>query len=174
MKITTKRICKDAVLLAILCVFGMLSIPLGENIKVSLQFLIVILICFVTDNIIDSLIITGAYLGLGMLLPIYAGFKSGIGPTFGYVIAFVVVTIPTILIMKIKPLPEIVRLIIASLVALIVVYAIGTIWMMFYLNLTLEKALLISVVPYIPFDIAKIAIAILTVKILPKRIIGNN
>ena len=173
MKITTKRICKDAVLLAILCVFGMLAIPFGENIKVSLQFLIVILICFVTDNIIDSLIITGAYLGLGMLLPIYAGFKSGIGPTFGYVIGFVVITIPTVLIMKIKPLPVIARLIISSVVALLIVYVIGTVWMMLFLNLTLVKTLLVSVVPYIPFDIFKIAVAVVIYTVLPKRIIGN-
>ena len=173
MGITTKRICKDAALLAILCVIGMFSIPFGDNIKVSLQFLIVILICFITDNIIDSLIITGAYLGLGMLLPIYAGFKSGIGPTFGYVIAFVVISVPTVLIMKIKPLKEIVRLIIASVVALLIVYAIGTIWLMLYLDLSLEKTLLISVVYYIPFDIFKIILAIVIFKLLPNRIKGN-
>lgn len=173
MNITTKRICKDAVLLAILCVIGMFSIPFGDNIKVSLQFLIVILICFVTNNIIDSLIITSAYLGLGFLLPIYAGFKSGISPTFGYIISFVVLTVPTVLIINIKCMNEIVRLIIASIVALLIAYTIGTIWMMFYLNLSLLKTLILSVLYYIPFDIFKIGLAITIYKLLPGRIIGN-
>ena len=171
MNLTTKRICKDAILLAILCIIGMFSIPFGENIKVSLQFLIVILICFITHSIMDSLVVTLAYLGLGFLLPIYAGFHAGITPTFGYVIGFVVASVPTVLIIKIKPLNEIVRLAIASIVALLIIYFIGTLFMMLYLNLSLVKTLLVSVVPYIGFDLFKIVVAITIYKILPRRIV---
>ena len=173
MGITTKRICKDAVLLAILCVVGMFFIPLGENIKVSLQFLIVLIICLIADSHIDAVLITAAYLGLGMFLPVYAGFASGVSPTFGYIIGFVVISVPTYFISKIKAMNEIARLIIASVVALLLVYTIGTIWMMFFLNLSLEKTLIVSVLPYIPFDIFKIAVAITIYKLLPARLKGN-
>lgn len=174
MNTTTRRICKDAILLAVLCVIGMLSLPLGDNIKVSLQFLVVIVICFLSDSLLDSLIITGCYLGLGFLLPIYAGFHMGISPTFGYVIGFVVITIPMYFLMKIRVIPDLVRLAIASLVSLLILYAIGTVFMMLYLNLSLEKTLLVSVLPYIPFDIIKIAVALLIYKMFPKRLIPNE
>ena len=58
---------------------------------------------------------------------------------------------------------------IACVVSLIICYAIGSIFLMAYLKLSIQKALLISVVPYIPFDIAKIVIAILVVSVLPKE-----
>ena len=60
----------------------------------------------------------------------------------------------------------------ACLVSLIICYAIGSVFMMFYLNISIEKALLIAVVPYLPFDIAKIIIAILVVSLLPKRVVS--
>ena len=58
---------------------------------------------------------------------------------------------------------------IACVVALLLCYAIGTIFLKFYLNIGIEKALLIAVVPYIPFDIAKIVIAELVVSLLPSK-----
>ena len=171
MNITTKRICKDAILLAILCVIGMIAIPFGDNIKVSLQFLIVLVICFLADSLVDSLIITISYLALGFLLPIYAGFHSGITPTFGYVIGFVIVCVPIRLILCIKKLTMTARLILAGFVSLLILYIIGTLFMMLYLNLSLEKTLLVSVVPYIAFDIVKIFLAVGIYHLIPQRLL---
>ena len=58
---------------------------------------------------------------------------------------------------------------IACVIALVVCYAIGSLFLALYLNLNIQKALLIAVVPYVPFDIAKIVIAVLVVSLLPKR-----
>ena len=58
---------------------------------------------------------------------------------------------------------------IACVVALLLCYAIGTIFLKIYLDIAIEKALLIAVVPYIPFDIAKIVIATLVVSLLPNK-----
>ena len=164
-----KRISKNAIYLALLCVIGMFAIPLGDNIKVSLQLLIVFIIGLTATSFIDTLIITGLYLGLGMFLPIYAGFNAGISPTFGYVIAFVVISIPLYFLNKLPFKNDFIRIGLACFASLIIVYIIGTLFLMFYLNLSIEKALLISVVPYIPFDIAKIIIATLVVKLLPNK-----
>ena len=57
----------------------------------------------------------------------------------------------------------------ACLVALIICYAIGTLFLSLYTKLSIEKALLIAVVPYLPFDVAKIIIATLIVSLLPKK-----
>nr|MCR5491168.1 biotin transporter BioY [Bacilli bacterium] len=156
--------------LALLCVVGMFSIPLGENIKVSLQLLMVMIICLISDSVFDCLIITGCYLGLGMFLPIYAGFRSGVSATFGYVIAFVAASPVYYFLNKLPKIPAIARMIIACIAGTLVVYAIGTLWMMFYLNWDLATTLLTSVVPYLPFDGIKIALAIAIVLALPKFI----
>ena len=166
--LTVKRICKNAIMLAMLCIIGMFSVPIGENIKVSLQLLIVLIIGLTATSVFDSLIITSLYLVLGLFLPIYAGFHSSITPTFGYIISFVVISIPLYFIPKIKAINNTLGMVLASIVSLLICYLIGTIFMMFYLNITLLDTLLISVVPYIPFDIMKIYLAIVTVKVLNK------
>ena len=163
---TVRRICLNAIMLALFCIVGMFSIPLGANIKVSLQLLIVFIVCLTMESVIDCLIITSLYLLLGLFLPFYAGFNIGISPTFGYVISFVVIS-PIIFFMnKIPKLLPPVRMFIACFVGLIVCYTIGTIFMMLYLKWDFTTTFAVSVIPYIPFDIAKIVVSILTVLIL--------
>ena len=167
--VTTRRITKNAIMLAILCVVGMIALPLGDNIKVSLQLLIVLIIGLTAASFIDAVIVTSLYLALGLFMPIYAGFKSGISPTFGFVISFVVIVIPLYFLNKLKIKNQFIRMGLACAVALIICYIIGTLFLKFYLEISIEKALLIGVVPYLPFDIAKIVIAILVVSLLPKK-----
>jgi biotin transport system substrate-specific component len=167
---TIKRITKNAIMLAMLCVIGMFSIPLGDNIKVSLQLLMVFIIGLTVSTFYDGIIITGLYLLIGLFIPVYAGFNAGVTPTFGFVISFVVITPILYFLNKLPIKNQFIRMAIACLVSLIICYAIGSVFLMLYLKLSIEKALLISVVPYIPFDIAKIVIAVLVVSLLPKKI----
>ena len=164
-----KRLTRNAIYLALLCIIGMFSLPLGDNIKVSLQLLMVFIIGLTVESFIDSLTITSLYLLLGLFMPIYAGFSAGVTPTFGFVISFVVITIPLYFLNKLKIKNQFIRMGIACLVSLLICYVIGTIFLSFYLKLSIEKALLLAVVPYLPFDIVKIVIAVLTVSLLPKK-----
>ena len=164
------RLTRNAVMLALLCVIGMFSLPLGDNIKVSLQLLMVFIIGLTATSFIDAVIVTGLYLAIGLLIPVYAGFTIGVTPTFGFVISFVVLVVPLYFLNKLPIKNQFVRMSIACLVGLIICYAIGTTFLALYLNLNIQKALLIAVVPYIPFDIAKIVIAVLVVSLLPKRV----
>ena len=164
-----KRMTRNAIMLALLCIVGMFSLPLGANIKVSLQLLVVFIIGLTSASFIDTLIITSLYLVIGLFIPVYAGFSAGVSPTFGFVISFVILSLPLYFLNKLPIKNHFIRMGIACFVSLLVCYAIGSIFLMLYLNLTLEKALLISVVPYIPFDIAKIVIAVLVVSVLPKK-----
>lgn len=165
-----KRMTRNAIMLALLCIIGMFSIPLGTNIKVSLQLLMVFIIGLTAVSFIDTLIITSLYLVIGLFIPVYAGFSAGVTPTFGFVISFVVLSFPLYFLNKLPIKNQFIRMSIACLVSLIICYAIGSVFLMLYLKLSIEKALLISVVPYIPFDIAKIVIAVLVVSLLPKKI----
>ncbi len=164
------RISRNAVMLALLCIIGMFSVPLGDNIKVSLQLLMVFIIGLTSASFIDAIIVTGLYLLIGLLIPVYAGFTAGITPTFGFVISFVVLVIPLYFLNKLPIKNQFIRMGIACLVALVICYAIGTTFLALYLKLNIQKALLIAVVPYIPFDIAKIIIAIIVVSLLPKKL----
>ena len=168
---TIKRITKNAIYLALLCVIGMFALPLGDNIKVSLQLLMVFIIGLTASSFADSLIVTGLYVLLGLFLPVYAGFHSGITPTFGFVLSFPIIVIPLYFLNKLKIKNQFIRMGLACVVALIICYAVGTIFLKLYLDIAIEKALLIAVVPYIPFDIAKIVIATLVVSLLPSKYI---
>ena len=161
-------------MLALLCVVGMFSIPFGENVKVSLQLLMVMLVILTAEAVWDALIVTSCYLLMGLFLPVYAGFSVGITPTFGYVISFVVICPALFYLNRLPKLPSVVRMIIACLASLILVYTIGTIFMMAYLgNWDLGKILLVSVVPYLPFDALKILLVIVLVKMLPSFIVNR-
>ena len=164
------RLTRNAVMLALLCVIGMFSLPLGDNIKVSLQLLMVFIIGLTATSFIDAVIVTGLYLAIGLLIPVYAGFTAGVTPTFGFVISFVVLVIPLYFINKLPIKNQFLRMSIACVVGLLVCYVIGATFLALYLKLNIQKALLIAVVPYIPFDIAKIVIAVLVVSLLPKRV----
>ena len=156
-------------MLAIMCIIGMFSLPLGDNIKVSLQLLVVFIVGLTAASFIDAVIVMGLYVLLGLFMPIYAGFSAGVTPTFGFVLSFVVIVVPLYFLNKLPIKNQFVRMAIACVVALIICYVIGTLFLKFYLNIGLEKSLLIAVVPYIPFDIAKIVIATLVVSLLPKK-----
>lgn len=164
-----RRITKNAIMLALLCIIGMFAIPLGDNIKVSLQLLMVFIIGLTAFSFVDTLIVTSLYLLLGLFMPIYAGFNASITPTFGFVISFVVISFPLYFLNKLKIKNQFLRMGIACFVSLIICYAIGALFLALYLSIGIEKALLIAVVPYLPFDIVKIIIAILIVSILQKR-----
>ena len=107
-------------------------------------------------------------------MPFYAGFSVGITPTFGYVISFVAISPIVFFLNKIPKLYPPLRMFIACFVGLLVCYTIGTLFMMLYLKWNLITTLAVSVLPYIPFDIAKIVIAILVVLILPQRFIKKD
>lgn len=171
---TIRRISLNAIILALFCIVGMFSIPLGDNIKVSLQLLMVFIICLTIESVIDCLIITSLYLLLGLFLPFYAGFSFGVTPTFGYVLSFVVISPIVFFLNKIPRLYPPVRMFIACFVGLLVCYTIGTLFMMLYLKWNLVTTLAVSVLPYIPFDIAKIIIAILVVLVLPTKLFKKD
>ena len=110
------------------------------------------------------------YLLLGLVLPFYAGFNAGISPTFGFVISFVVISPAIYFLNKIPKIYPPLRMFIACFVGLLICYAIGSVFMMFYLKWEFVPTLTVSVVPYIPFDIAKIVVTILVVMLLPENI----
>ena len=121
-----------------------------------------------------SLLSMGIYVGLGVAgLPVFSGFQGGIGtllgPTGGYITGFVIIILTTAIAMKILGDGQFVR-IISMTAGLVLCYVLGTAWFMIITKTNLISALIICVLPYIIFDIAKMFFACLLYKKLKKLI----
>ena len=169
-----KRLTRNALLLALICVIGMFSIPLGDHLKVSLQLWMVFMICFLSEGLVDAMIVTCSYVLIGLFLPIYAGFAAGITPTFGFVLGFVIATPAIYLLFRYLPLKFIFRLIFAGFAGILIVYASGTIFMCLYLSWDVGTTLVVAVLPYIPFDLIKLGFAGFLMFSLPQIVLPKH
>lgn len=154
---------------AFTAVFSQISLPIGP-VPISCSLIAVYLAGLflpVKTAALSQLV----YLLLGIVgVPVFAGFQSGAarlaGPTGGYLLVFPVIALILSLAMVIydkklarKPLAARAAYIVgAMLVSLIVCYAAGTAWFTVFSGSTFQKALGLTVVPFIAGDIAKIVL----------------
>ena len=162
-KIRTKQMVLIALMTAVTCVLGPLSIPLPFSpVPISLTNFAIFLAIFILGmkNGTISFII---YLLLGAVgVPVFSSFRGGLqvlaGPTGGYLIGFIFLA----LIMGFaldhfgrKLVPTIIGMIIGMAVC----YAFGTVWLAKLLSLSFKEGLMMGVIPYLAGDAAKIIIA---------------
>ena len=154
---------------AFTAVFSQISLPIGP-VPISCSLIAVYLAGLflpVKTAALSQLV----YLLLGIVgVPVFAGFQSGAarlaGPTGGYLLVFPVIALILSLAMVIydkklarKPLAARAAYIVgAMLVSLIVCYAAGTAWFTVFSGSTFQKALSLTVVPFLAGDIAKIVL----------------
>ena len=157
-----------AIMTALMCVLGPLSIPIGP-IPVSLTnfVLYVTIILLGTKLTLVSYIV---YLLLALVgLPVLSGYSGGVaklaGPTGGYLLGFIfLIIIGGIFYEKFKSKHVIVG--IGLFIGLLAAYFFGTIWFVYQMSVDIPYALSVCVFPFIPFDIVKIVIAIILGNIL--------
>lgn len=169
MSIMVRRITNNAIWLTILCVVGMIGISLGGQTTLSFQLLVFLLMFMFSQRLVDKIIVSVSYLFLGLIIPIYAGFHSGITPTFGYVIGFVVSSIPFHFLYKLK-INNLVKYIIASSVSLLTIYVCGITFIVLYTEITIISAITTNLIFYLIGDIIKIVFAYLIQKLLPEKL----
>lgn len=154
---------------AFTAVFSQISLPIGP-VPISCSLIAVYLAGLflpVKTAALSQLV----YLLLGIIgVPVFAGFQSGAarlaGPTGGYLLVYPVMALILSLAMVIydkklarKPLAARAAYIVsAMLVSLIVCYAAGTAWFTVFSSSSFQKALSLTVVPFIAGDIAKIVL----------------
>ena len=154
---------------AFTAVFSQISLPIGP-VPISCSLIAVYLAGLflpVKTAALSQLV----YLLLGIVgVPVFSGFQSGAarlaGPTGGYLLVFPVIALILSLAMVIydkklarKPLAARAAYIVgAMLVSLIVCYAAGTAWFTVFSGSTFQKAMRLTVVPFIAGDIAKIVL----------------
>lgn len=104
------------------------------------------------------------YVLLGIIgLPVFAGGKAGIGvlfgPTGGYLLGFILAALVIGKIVQMKPDPGLPRLLLALFTGNLVIYAAGITQLMLSTHLSVQKALLVGVLPFLPGDLFKVIAA---------------
>lgn len=180
-RLSTRQLVLIALMTAITCIFAPLSIPIPVSpVPISLTNLVLLISVYILgwEYATFSFLI---YLLLGAVgLPVFSGFAGGLGklagPTGGYLIGFIFMTIIAGLFVDHFPNNRIL-IIIGMVLATAVTYAFGTAWLAFQMNQTFIAALSIGVIPYLPGDTVKIIIAVIVGPLLKARLknisIGN-
>lgn len=161
---------------AFLCVLGPLSIPLPGQVPISLTLFAIYFIVYMIGGFRGTICV-GLYLIIGMIgLPVFSNFSGGLGklagPTGGYLIGFLFTAAVCGAAFKIGK-GKIWVYVIGCVLGCLVAYAFGTAWYMISVGKTLGAALSLCVIPFLPFDAAKIvAVALIApgVKYLLRKI----
>ena len=169
---TAKELCYIAIAVALLAVCSWISIPFG-NIPITLQTLVLFLIVGLF-GIRRSILAVCAYLALGFFgVPVFALFSGGIGklftPTGGFLIGFLAAT-P---IMGLLYRGKLWQKAVALALGMLVYNLFGVVWFcVLYTGFSaggLWTAILTCVLPYLPFDVIKIAIALVLAEQLKEK-----
>lgn len=145
-------------------------ISVGAYIKIPLPFVpmtLQILFIFLAGSILGArwgALSVLVYLLIGIIgLPVFAGGASGpgvlMGPTGGYLIGFLCGTFITGLLSDKYGSKNILNNVLFMLTGLIVIYLIGTGYLMHITYLSMEKAFAVGVAPFIIVDIIKLIFA---------------
>lgn len=101
---------------------------------------------------VTSYVMLGAF-GLPVFKHFTGGFQSVIGPTGGYIIAFIFMALSVSL--AVKYLPKKVGLAMGMLVAVVICHAFGTAWFAFSMDKSFKESFLLCSAPFILPDVCK-------------------
>ena len=161
-KLTIYQMATCAIIAALMCILGPLSIPIGP-VPVSLTNLVVLLAAVLLGAKLST-VSAVVYILLGLVgLPVFSGFQGGVaklaGPTGGYIIGFIFLAFISGLFFE-KTNGRFVLSAVGMVIGTAVLYLFGTIWFVLMMDCDVAYALSVCVVPFIPFDLVKIVIAL--------------
>lgn len=167
-----KFMATSALMTAVLCVLGPLSIPIGP-VPISLTNLAIYLMLYILDwkrGTVAYLL----YLAIGLIgLPVFSGFTGGAaklaGPTGGYLIGFIPMTILIGLFVG-KFSGRKIACVAVMEAATWIAYFFGTAWYSRMAGLTFSAALAVGVTPFIAEDLAKMILAAILGPVLRRRL----
>ncbi len=168
-KLQTRDIVYIGIFAAIIAVCSWISIPF--TVPFTLQTFAVFLTVLLLGGRRGSISVL-VYILLGAIgLPVFSGFKGGLGALLGTTGGYIIGFIATALIMwafeKAKITNSLVTTVIGMLLGLAACYAIGTVWFMYVYNNGTDTPASISVIlgwcviPFIIPDLVKMALALI-------------
>lgn len=163
----TKKLVVISVMTAVLCVVGPITVPIPFGpVPISLATLVMFFAVYVlgTKQAVSA---TALYLLIGAIgVPVFSGFSGGVskfaGPTGGYLAGYLpMVLIAGVIVEKSARLRRGSALTAACGMAAgtVACYLLGTLWYCSSCNVAFDRALLVCVVPFLPADVVKIAVA---------------
>ncbi len=149
-----------ALMTALMCILGPMSIPVGP-IPVSLTNFAVFLSVYLLgmkDGTISYLV----YLLLGAVgLPVFSGYQGGLakfaGPTGGYLVGFILAALIAGFVME-RFNAHTVITIFGMAAAMLAAYLVGTVWFVLQMQCEVWYALTTCVFPFLLLDVVKILI----------------
>ena len=170
--LSTKNLSLMALMSALLCLLDPISIPIGPF-PITLSIFIIYIISYILDAN-SALISVFIYLLMGIVgLPVFAGYKSGLGvilgPSGGYLISYLVVVYISSYYNNKYYYNKILQLLF-MFITLILCYVCGTIWFSIFKKMTFIESLFICVFPFIITDVIKIIAACMLGNEIRKRL----
>lgn len=159
----TKKITMIGLMTAVTCILGPPSLPLPFSpVPITLTNFAVFLSIYILGMKYGTISLL-IYLALGTIgLPVFSSFSGGLGklagPTGGYLFGFIFLALIHGFFM-LRFHKKTFASIIGMTLGMIACYLFGTIWLALHMSLTFKAALMIGVIPYLPGDAVKIALA---------------
>lgn len=162
-KITTQQMALVAIMTALTCILAPFSLPIGP-VPISLTNLVIYFSLYLLGWKFGTLSYV-IYLLIGLVgVPVFSGFSAGpaklFGPTGGYLIGFIPMAIIAGIVID-KYTEKWLLCLLAMIIGTIVCYALGTTWLAYEAKMDMMAALWAGVIPFIPGDLVKMALAIL-------------
>ena len=172
-KLTTYQMAVTALMAAVMCVLGPLTVPIGA-VPISLANFVICLTAWLLGPKFGTLSVA-VYLCIGLIgVPVFSGYGAGLakiaGPTGGYLVGYLLLAlIGGLFIEKSKGNP------VVSGIGLVLgdadCYVLGTAWFVFQMQCELGYALSVCVYPFIALDLAKIVVSCVVGALLRKRLV---
>ena len=172
-KLTTYQMATTALMAAVMCVLGPLTVPIGA-VPISLANLVICLTAWLLGPKLGTLSVA-VYLLIGLVgVPVFSGYGAGLaklaGPTGGYLVGYLLLAfIGGLFIEKSKGSPVIsgVGLVLGDAAC----YVLGTAWFVYQMQCELGYALSVCVYPFIALDLGKIVVSCIVGALLRKRLV---
>lgn len=164
-KMSTRQMTFIALMTAVTCILGPLSIPLPFSpVPISFTNLAIYLSLYVL-GLNGATISYLVYLLIGMVgVPVFSGFSGGFGKLAGSdwrIFDWIYfLTLIAGLLMKLFPGNKVMEAV-GLVLGTVVCYAFGTAWLCFQAHMSAAAGLAAGVIPYIPGDLVKIVVAMI-------------
>ena len=172
-KLTTYQMAVTALMSAVMCVLGPLTVPIGA-VPISLANFVICLTAWLLGPKFGTLSVA-VYLCIGLIgVPVFSGYGAGLaklaGPTGGYLVGYLLLAlIGGLFIEKSNGNPVVsgIGLVLGDAAC----YVLGTAWFVFQMQCELGYALSVCVYPFIALDLAKIVVSCVVGALLRKRLV---
>ena len=172
-KLTTYQMAITALMAAVMCVLGPLTVPIGA-VPISLANFVICLTAWLLGPKFGTLSVA-VYLCIGLIgVPVFSGYGAGLaklaGPTGGYLVGYLLLAlIGGLFIEKSNGNPVVSG--IGLMLGDAACYVLGTAWFVFQMQCELGYALSVCVYPFIALDLAKIVVSCVVGALLRKRLV---